>query len=165
MNTLIIFTAKYLVFVSAAAAIFYFFKQPRQRQKEILIFAVVLLPLSYVVAKIISRFYFDPRPFVVGHYTPLIPHAPDNGFPSDHTLLGTAIAFAIFYFNKKMGILLFFLAILVGSARVLAGVHHFADIAGSILVVLVVYFFSLTALGGFFKKEYNIGSEKKTKKV
>ncbi len=165
MNTLIIFTAKYLVFVSAAIAAFYFFKQPRQKQKEVLIFAVVLLPLSYIVAKIISHFYFDPRPFVVGHFTPLIPHAADNGFPSDHTLLGTAIAFAIFHFNKKTGLFLFFLAILVGIARVLAGAHHFADIMGSILVVLVVYFFSLTALGGFFKKGYNIGSEKKTKNV
>lgn len=165
MNTLIIFTAKYLVFVSAAIAVFYFLKQPRQKQKEVLIFAVVLLPLSYIIAKIISHFYFDPRPFVVGHFTPLIPHAPDNGFPSDHTLLASAIAAVIFRFDKKTGLLLFFLALVIGLARILAGVHHFTDIMGSILVVLVVYFFSLTALGGFFKKGYNIGSEKKTKNV
>jgi undecaprenyl-diphosphatase len=140
MDIIIIFISKYLVFVSAAIAVLYFLKQPRQKQKEIFIFAVVLLPLSYIVAKIVSRFYFDPWPFVVGHFTPLLPHAADNGFPSDHTLLGAAIAFAIFHFNKKMGLLLLCFAVLVGAARVLAGVHHVVDIAGSILIVAILYF-------------------------
>lgn len=139
MSTLIIFIAKYLVFILAAIAVLYFFRQSRPRQKEMLIFAVILLPLSYIAAKIISLFYFDPRPFVLGNFTPLIPHMPDNGFPSDHTLLGTAIALAVFHFNKKLGMFLFFLAVLVGIARVLAGVHHAADIAGSILIVGAVY--------------------------
>ena len=139
MDTLIIFIAKYLVFVSAAIAVFYFLKQPRQKQKEILIFAVVLLPLSYIVAKIVSHFYFDPRPFVVGHFTPLLPHAADNGFPSDHTLFGAAVAFAVFHFNKKLGVLLLFFSILIGFFRVLAGVHHISDILGSIIIVGLVY--------------------------
>ena len=139
MNLIIIFIAKYLVFVAAAIAVFYFLKQPRQKQKEMLIFAVILLPLSYVAAKIISRFYFDPRPFVQGNFTPLLPHAADNGFPSDHTLLGAAIAFAVFRFNRKLGLLLLYLTVLVGAARVLAGVHHATDIAGSLIIVSLIY--------------------------
>lgn len=140
MDTIIIIIAKYLVFVAAAIAILYFLKQTRPKQKEILIFAVILLPLSYIAAKLISRFYFDPRPFVAGNFTPLLGHAADNGFPSDHTLLGAAIAFAIFHFNKKLGLLLLCLAILVGVARVLAGVHHALDIAGSLIIVALIYF-------------------------
>jgi undecaprenyl-diphosphatase len=140
MNILIIFIAKYLVFVSAVIAVLYFAKLSRAKQKEMLIFAVILLPLSYIVAKLVSRFYFDPRPFVQGNFTPLLPHAADNGFPSDHTLLGAAIAFATFHFNKKLGLFLLFLAILVGVARILAGVHHAADIAGSIIITGLVYF-------------------------
>ena len=139
MNLIIIFIAKYFLFVSAAIAVAYLFRQPRAKQKEILIFALVLLPLSYIAAKLISRFYFDPRPFAQGNFTPLIPHAPDNGFPSDHTLLGAAIAFAVFRFNKKLGFLLLYLTILVGVARVLAGVHHATDIAGSIVIVGAIY--------------------------
>lgn len=139
MNMLIIFGAKYLLFVLAAIAVFYLLKQSRKRQKEILLFAVILLPLSYIVAKIISHFYFDPRPFVVGNFTPLVPHKADNGFPSDHTLLGAAIAFAIFRFDIKLGLFLLFLALLTGFARVFSGVHHLTDIAGSIVVVATVY--------------------------
>ena len=139
MNILIIFIAKYLVFISAAIAVVYFAKQPRQKQKEMLIFAAALLPLSYVFAKLVSHFYFDPRPFVEGNFAPLLPHAADNGFPSDHTLLGTAIAFTVFHFNKKLGFLLFYLTVLVGIARVLAGVHHAADIVGSIIIAGLIY--------------------------
>ena len=140
MDTLIIFIAKYLLFVSAAIAVLYFLKQTRQKQKEILIFAVILLPLSYIIAKVVGHLYFDPRPFVVGHFTPLLSHAADNGFPSDHTLFGAAIAAVIFRFSRKTGTFLLFLAIFVGVARVFAGVHHTVDIAGSIVIVLATYY-------------------------
>jgi len=103
---------------------------------------LIFFPVSYIAAKLISRFYFDPRPFVVGNFTPLIPHTADNGFPSDHALLGAAIAFSIFHFNKKLGFLLLYLTALVGVARVMAGVHHATDIAGSVAIVLIVYFFT-----------------------
>jgi undecaprenyl-diphosphatase len=95
---------------------------------------------------LVSRFYFDPRPFVQGNFTPLLPHAADNGFPSDHTLLAAAIAFATFHFNKKLGLFLLLLAILVGVARILAGVHHVADIAGSIIITGLVYFLAVYSI-------------------
>lgn len=139
MNTLIIFCAKYLVYVAIAIAIFFLLKQSRQKQKEILIFAVILLPLSYAIAKIAGYFYFNPRPFVVGNFTPLFPHAPDNGFPSDHTLLAAVIALTTFHFSRKTGLLLFVLSLIIGFARVLAGVHHVFDIVGSIAIASAVY--------------------------
>lgn len=139
MDALIIFIAKYFLYVSAAIAVMYFFKQPQKKQKEIFIFALILLPVSYLIAKIAGHFYFNPRPFVVGHFTPLFPHKPDNGFPSDHMLLAVALAAAIFRFNEKLGLVLLVFAFFVGFARILAGVHHFVDIAGSISIVLIVY--------------------------
>lgn len=138
MDILIIFGAKYLLFFAVAVAVLFFLMLPREKQKEMLIFVVIVFPASYILAKIISFFYFDPRPFVAGHFTPLIAHAADNGFPSDHTLLGAAIAAVIYWFKKKTGLVLFAAAFLVGLARVLAGVHHFADIFGSIIIVLIV---------------------------
>ena len=142
----------------AAVAVLYFLKQTREKQKEMLIFAVILLPLSYIIAKIIGHFYFDPRPFVLGNFTPLIPHAADNGFPSDHTLFGAAIALFISV-SPKNGHFPACFCDIYWLARVLAGVHHVADISGS-------YSHSrggLSALGEFFKKGYNIGKEEKTK--
>ena len=138
MNILIIFGAKYLYLVSIIIAGYYFFKQPRATKKRIIIFGIISLPIMYAVAKIAGHFYYDARPFVVLNFTPLIPHADDNGFPSDHTLLLSAIASVIYPFSKKVSILLWVIALAVGFARVFAGVHHLTDILGSVAIVMVV---------------------------
>jgi undecaprenyl-diphosphatase len=139
-NELIIFGAKYLLIVIIAIALLYFLKQPRSEQKRLIIFSVICLPLIYLTAKILSLFYYNPRPFVSGGLIPLVSHNPDNGFTSDHTLLAGAISAVIFYFNRKTGMFLLALALLVGIARVMAGVHHLIDIAGSISIAFIVSF-------------------------
>lgn len=134
MTPVMIFFAKYLYLVVIVLAIIFIALQPRQIQKKILIFALVTLPLTYVLAKIAGKLYYDPRPFVVDHIKPLIPHAANNGFPSDHTLITSAIAALVFVFNKKWGIGLAVLALLVGVGRIYAHIHSPIDIAGSFLI-------------------------------
>lgn len=137
-NLLIIFGAKYLIAAIVLISIYFFWKQSKPARKQILIFAAIVLPVSYVAAKISSLFYFDARPFVVENFVPLIEHARDNGFPSDHTLLGGALAAVTFFFNRKVGTILFVLTVLMGASRVLAGVHHAVDIIGSLLITAIV---------------------------
>ncbi len=136
MTSFIIFSAKYLYFVIIILAALYFFSQPRQKQKDILYFSAVSLLLVYLLGAVARYLYFDPRPFVAGNFTPLIPHAPDNGFPSDHMLLSAALASILFYFNQKLGAIAWLLAFLVGTSRVYAGVHHWVDIFGSVLIAI-----------------------------
>jgi undecaprenyl-diphosphatase len=157
LDNLAIFGAKYLLFFVIGIALFYFLKQPGDRQKRIIFFSLIVLPLSYVLAKIAGYFYYDARPFVAGNFTPLVPHDVTNGFPSDHMLLGAAVAAIIFRFNKKLGAGLFTLALLIGGARVYAGVHHVMDIIGSIAIVACVFF--LASL--FFKRLVSITSGKR----
>jgi undecaprenyl-diphosphatase len=121
-------------------AFLYFLKQSRDRQRRIIIFSLISLPAIYIVAKTLSIFYYNPRPFALSHSVPLIFHVPDNGFTSDHVLLSSAISAIIFYLNRKLGILLLMLAMLVGIARVLAGVHHPIDVIGSIVIAFSVSF-------------------------
>ena len=119
-------------------AVVYFLMQSRPRQKRMLIFAALVLPLVYIVSLIGGALYDDPRPFVVGHFTPLIPHKPSNGFPSDHVLWSAATAAIIFPNNKYLSLILWLLAVLVGASRVYVGVHHPIDILGSIAMAVVV---------------------------
>ncbi len=133
-----ILSAKYLFAVVVALAVIYFFLQKRKVQKEMLLFAVVSLPITYIVAKIAGHFYFDPRPFVVQHVAPLIPHAATNGFPSDHALISFAFAALLFIFNKKWGLLAGLVAIVVGISRVYVRVHSPIDIVGSFVIALSV---------------------------
>ncbi|WP_419188808.1 phosphatase PAP2 family protein [Enhydrobacter aerosaccus] len=63
-------------------------------------------------------------------------HTPDNGFPSDHTLLLSALAALASCWNGRLSLLLWFIALLVGAARVYVGLHHPVDILGSILIAI-----------------------------
>lgn len=138
LNTLSIIGAKYLFVVIAGIALVFFLRQPRDEQKRIVIFVGLALPLAYIVSKIGALLYFDPRPFVIGHFIPLIPHEPDNGFPSDHVLLCASIAAVVYPSSKRLSIILWTLTLLVGMSRVYTGLHHPIDIIGSVLIAIVV---------------------------
>ncbi len=137
MNLVIIFIARYLyLFVLVASAVF-FILRPRKIQKDMIVCGITVAPLAYVISRIAGFLYYNPRPFVVGHFIPLIAHAADNGFPSDHVLLAGAVATIIWFYNKKLSAVLLAFAILIGWARVYSGIHHAADIIGSLIIVLV----------------------------
>lgn len=137
-NLIIIFGAKYLIYIMIVIAIGAFIFLPSKKQKKASIAAVFILPLTFILAKALSFFFYNPRPFVVEKIAPLIEHAADNGFPSDHTLLASALAAVVFSFNKKVGTLLWVFVIIVGLSRVLAKVHHLLDVFGSIAIALLV---------------------------
>ncbi len=93
--------------------------------------------ISLILLKISSVFINDPRPFVINHVIPLIPHAPDNGFPSDHTLITMWLALVVFLNNRRIGIALIVISLVVGISRVMALIHHPIDIIGSIVIATV----------------------------
>ncbi len=137
MNFISIFIARYLYIFSIAAAVVFFVAKTREIKKRLAVCFVAIASLSYIISRIASRFYYDPRPFVAGHFTPLIAHAPDNGFPSDHVLLAGAVAMAVYFYNKKLGAALWAIAAVIGIARIYAGIHHFADVFGGAAIVVL----------------------------
>jgi undecaprenyl-diphosphatase len=138
MNALFIFLAKFLIALPIVILCFYFLRQTWLEKKRIVLFAIPALILTYLIARLGGYLYFDPRPFVAGNFTPLIPHAPDNGFPSDHTLLVSAAAAIGMYLDRRLGVVLWALAVIVGVARVYVGLHHPIDVLGSMAISLVV---------------------------
>jgi len=95
LNLIFIFGAQYLYLIVIIIALIWFLIQPRTKQKEILIISCICLPLAYFVAKFASYLFYNPRPVVLGHFKPLIPHKANNGFPSDHTLLVSVISVVV----------------------------------------------------------------------
>ncbi|MDQ3089777.1 MAG: phosphatase PAP2 family protein [bacterium] len=137
MDALFIFGAKYLFLISILIGLIWFIYLPRSLKKSRFIFGVLSSTLTFLIGKTSSYFYFNARPFVVGKFTPLIEHAPNNGFPSDHTLLVAVIASIIFIFNKRLGLALGFIALFVGFSRIYTGVHHSLDILGSFIIAII----------------------------
>jgi undecaprenyl-diphosphatase len=143
-RTLTILEAKYLYLVIIGVAVLFILFQPKKVKKDFLLYAIVTVPIVFIFLKLASTFYYDPRPFVTGNFTPLIPHAPDNGFPSDHTILSATIASLLYPFDKKLSVLLWLLTLLVSMSRVLTGVHHWIDVAASMGMAIIASVFSYT---------------------
>lgn len=137
MDFTAIFVAQYLIFIIVAIGLAFFLHRRRQEKREIIILSFVSLPIIFIISRICAALYFNPRPFVDNQFLALIPHQANNGFPSDHTLLSSAVAMVICHFNKKLGWFLMFLALLVGLARVYVGVHHYLDIFTSLIISFV----------------------------
>lgn len=145
----VVFSAKYLLYIIALIALIFFVLANRNIKIRIIKSLIISAPLALILAKISSLFIYDTRPFAAENVIPLISHAADNGFPSDHTLAAMLIAIVIFKFNKKLGTVLIILAILLGVARVLAKIHHPLDIAGSIVIDLISVWIALSILKKF----------------
>ena len=138
LNSLAIFVAQYLYIVLLAIALVWYLMQSRSAQIEMIAWGVVALPLMYILLLVAGIVYFDPRPFVSDGVTPLILHDPDNGFPSDHTLLCSATSSIVFFYNKKFSGILWLLTALVGFSRVYTGIHHPLDIIASVIMAITL---------------------------
>lgn len=142
--SLIIFCASYLYLVILIIGLVSFLRQTWKKKVAFLKLLIPTSVIAYLLGKLTSHIISSPRPFIVEHIKPLIHAATDNGFPSDHMLLSVTVALVVFNFNKKVGTLLILLACLVGSARVLAHVHHLQDVIGS--TVIAIFALGITML-------------------
>ena len=137
MNSLLAFAAQYLFLSVPLAIAFIWWKLPKERRMSYAVQVIATGVLAVALAQLSKHFINSPRPFVVGHFTPIIHATADNGFPSDHTMLSATLAMLILLVNRKLGIAAFGVAVLVGIARVALGVHSPMDIIGSFAIALI----------------------------
>jgi undecaprenyl-diphosphatase len=89
-----------------------------------------------IIAEIIKRLYSSPRPYIIleGVKKIIVGNTDYQSFPSGHTTIFFAFATAIYFFNKKWGIISFIAAILVGLSRIFVGVHWPIDVAAGAVI-------------------------------
>jgi membrane-associated phospholipid phosphatase len=114
---------------------------------------------AYIFANFLKLFIFSPRPFLLfQEVKPLFLHGGVDSFPSGHAVFFSALAMSLFFIHKRMGVLYFVVALIVGLARVASGVHFSLDIfAGYILGIIIAIIFNF-----IFKK---IGNKKNTSPI
>lgn len=145
-DTLTIFIAQYLGYWLVVAAVFFlFFCKNRNERIKILFYSAFSVFLARaVITEIIRYFYYSPRPFAAsGDVYQLISHSASGSFPSGHTaiLFALAVALALGAIRslaskrKPSFLIVFFIgAILVGVARIIAGIHWPYDILGGAII-------------------------------
>lgn len=133
MHEAVIIVAKYFIVIPVIVAGLVWLRLPGREKLRFIVLAAIGAGLAYGLAKLGSALFYNPRPFVVGHFTPYFAHGADNGFPSDHTLLAATLAALVFSRNRRWGQIVLAVALLIGLSRVIAGVHHLIDIIGAIV--------------------------------
>jgi undecaprenyl-diphosphatase len=130
-----IFAAKYLIFLMVIALVLGLLIKRWPDYRLAIIKAFISGAFAYVINYLIGFIYFRPRPFVLNEVTKLIDKSPlEKSFPSDHTAVAFALAFSLYFYNKKLGSVLLFLAFIVSLGRIYVGVHYPLDILGGVLV-------------------------------
>jgi len=137
MDYAIIIVANYALYVSVLLTIYVWLKLGSKDRKQFIILTLVAATATLLLATLASWAYYNPRPFVVGQYTPLFPHPNNNGFPSDHTLFTSYLAFLVVIYRRRLGIYMIVLAVAIGASRVAAGVHHVIDILAAIFISVI----------------------------
>ena len=148
-DQLIIFLAVYLPYVVVMLAGLFLlfhhevlkaeepFKVLMEKKKEIS-FVFLSGALSWVLAIILKNLFQISRPFLaLPDMHPLFIKTTFS-FPSEHATFFMALAFSIFFLHKKAGYVFMFLALIIGLARIMAGVHFPVDILGGFILGGVV---------------------------
>lgn len=134
MNELIIFCAKYVVFLVVLGLAVAWLLVKKQLKWRFVVATILAGIIAFVLSRIASHLFYSPRPFVSEHIKPLIEHAPDNGFPSDHALFTSTLTAITFFFEKRTAAVMAVLTLLVCLSRILAHVHSPIDIIGGVVI-------------------------------
>ena len=140
LDALMVAIATYspVIYALALLALWLTWRRVNQRGALIAgISALIALGLGQIVGAVFPR----QRPYLAHHVTQLISHSVDTSFPSDHTTMAFAVTAGVFAFNRRAGVLLFVLGVVLAFARVFVGAHYPGDVLGGAVLG------ALTALG------------------
>ncbi len=126
-DSIITFFAVYFIFIVIGSALLYLFYYYSKKE---FILLCVSGGLAWVLAKILKTLIHTLRPFDAFPQVQSLFLETGYAFPSGHTMVASAIAFALFFINKKAGYIFMFFALLIGLARIISGVHFPIDILG-----------------------------------
>ncbi|MFS0864794.1 undecaprenyl-diphosphatase [Fredinandcohnia sp. 179-A 10B2 NHS] len=137
LDQVAVFTAEYMVFFLALAALIYWFTRIKQNRIMVINAAIAFI-LAEVVGKVAGMFHSNQQPFAeLSNVNQLIEKAIDNSFPSDHTILFFSFCFTFFLYHRKSGVIWIGLALLAGISRIWVGVHYPMDILVGALIAII----------------------------
>jgi undecaprenyl-diphosphatase len=139
LTTVVVLVAQYGIFLLPLALVVIWLRSdPWSKPRQAIIAGCVAALAAFCLGLVLERTLGRPRPFVELGFTPLVAHVADSSFPSDHTLTGVALVGPLVWCLPRVGWLLVVWALIVGAARVAAGLHHASDILGSAALALAL---------------------------
>ncbi|MDI6591636.1 MAG: phosphatase PAP2 family protein [Patescibacteria group bacterium] len=152
LDTLGIFFAKYFGYI-LIFFIFLFLLKDRKKYWPMVIIAFSSAILAkFVITEFIRFLWNRPRPFVENQTNLLLDQINAAAFPSGHAAFFFALSLAIYFYNKKAGIIFLIASFLISISRVFCGIHWPTDILAGALVGIFSGWLINSQVMKFFKK-------------
>lgn len=132
MHAVLVFLNTYNVFVLVALVLIYFWFINKQKAETIRIFLSVFF--AAVISLLLKYSFSYPRPFEVENTRALAGLSTSPSFPSLHTAIAFAAATNVTFHKRSVGIILLFIALVIGLGRILANVHYPMDIFTGVII-------------------------------
>jgi undecaprenyl-diphosphatase len=117
-----------------AAALAWLYAVGAQKQRRACFLAGCSTLVAMGLGQLIGMAYPRPRPYDTYPIHLLVPRVHDTSFPSDHAIVGFAVAVGVMMVNRRAGIALLAAALVLCFARVFVGAHYPTDVlAGAAL--------------------------------
>ncbi len=133
----------FMILITQAGIVILFILLLLTKSKKIMIHGIAAFAIAYFIDLVFNLVYFTPRPqdgiFLVARKT-------DSSFPSTHAFLSFTLALIIFYQNKRIGIIALIIASLVAISRLFLAMHYLTDIAGGVILAVLVSYSSYRLL-------------------
>ncbi len=150
ISQIILFFASYFPLIVAGVSIIFLcfriipevsaiapFRRLAQRARDIG-FVAVTTALTHEFAVLLKNHFQIDRPVAFTFDLVALIEKTDFGFPSGHAAVFSALAVALFFIHRKAGFVVGGAALIIGAARILAGVHTPLDILGGYILGTVV---------------------------
>ncbi len=138
-DAVIIFLAEYLGWALIALLAVYFFRRRyRAGWPEQALALLATTGVSWLLAQAIKYFYARPRPFAALSDVHQLISETSNAMPSGHAASFFALALTLYLYDRRWGNIYLVGAVVIGTARVAAGIHWPIDILAGVALAGIV---------------------------
>lgn len=125
----IFFATEFGWFLLGGLLVYLFMHKDRKRGVRDVTVVISAAILAWLAAESIKLSFPEPRPFsILQNVHALIRPEDLQTFPSGHATFFSALATSLYFYHRRLGVLYAVGALLIGIARIAAGVHWPVDI-------------------------------------
>ncbi len=131
ISGVVYFLAEWLGWVMVGGLVFWLFRERcRLTIGRIVLLALVSASIAWILTSFVKSLFFVPRPFeLIDNLRPIFITGDFESFPSGHATFFGGLAATVWILNRRLGWWFVGGAIIIGLARIGAGVHWLSDIA------------------------------------
>lgn len=122
-------------------ALVLFYEYVVLKDKEMFMHSLFAVVATFLIVVVLKQMFLTSRPYILNRSLVYGGMAYLSSFPSAHTAISFALATTVSLHHKRLGVMVFTLASLLGISRVVANVHWPIDIVAGVLIGVTIGLF------------------------